>query len=59
MDEKTIREAMATSPDTVEEHNACPACGEQRMDYLQWDDADYVTCGTCGCVYDPAAMAGA
>ena len=51
-----IRESMAPNPATVEEHNACPACGECRVDCLGWDEDGYrVTCDMCGCVYDPAA----
>jgi len=46
--------------DVVEEQFACPDCGEARMDYLVWDDGDYiglVTCQTCGAVYDPCETA--
>ena len=38
----------------VEEHNACPRCGERRMNYLQWTDEDYVVCGACDKAYVPA-----
>jgi ribosomal protein S27AE len=35
----------------VPERDACPECGERRMDWLGCDD-NIVTCGTCGAVYD-------
>jgi len=39
----------------VDEKFACPNCGEQKMDWLIWDeDADTVKCQSCGTVYDPA-----
>ena len=33
----------------------CPACGENRIDYLVWRDPHYedVECATCGTVYIP------
>ncbi len=37
--------------DHVVDGAACPACGENRMDYLAMDDG-VVTCATCGAVYD-------
>lgn len=38
----------------VEPEDACPRCGEQRMDYLVWiEDSDMVVCQTCGFVYEP------
>ncbi len=33
--------------------DACPDCGEARIDYLVWDDDEKVTCASCGCVYVP------
>ena len=33
--------------------DACPDCGEVRIDYLVWDDDEKVTCSSCGCVYVP------
>lgn len=36
----------------------CPNCGEQRMDWLVWDDdCEAVTCQTCGTVYTPTVLA--
>jgi len=38
----------------VAEGAACPACGENRMDWLTWDsDGKTVTCGGCDTVYTP------
>ena len=42
---------------TVSDANACPKCGENHVDYLVWNEYDYVTCATCGMVYDPAEEA--
>ncbi len=40
---------LVSSPD-----DACPDCGEDRIDYLVWDDdGEFVTCASCGCVYVP------
>jgi hypothetical protein len=37
--------------------NACPACGERRIDWLAWDNECFqVTCSTCGHKYDPAIL---
>ena len=39
---------------TVPEGDACPGCGENRVDWLVWtDDGDHVECATCGAWYDP------
>jgi hypothetical protein len=41
--------------DTVLPEDACPKCGEDRIDYLVWDDdGTFVTCTTCKAVYVPA-----
>jgi hypothetical protein len=41
--------------DLVPAEDACPGCGERRMDWLVWDnDCFNVTCSTCGHMYDPA-----
>jgi len=37
----------------VAEHNACPQCGEKRIDWLVWQDDERVKCSTCGEVYAP------
>ena len=37
----------------VTDGNECPYCGEDEMDRLVWDDQDWVTCTTCGTIYDP------
>ena len=39
---------------TVSDANACPNCGQNHVDYLIWDDMDWVHCQSCGFVYDPA-----
>ena len=41
----------------VAEGAACPNCGEDRMDYLTWDeDGESVTCYTCGFQYVPGDL---
>lgn len=38
----------------VSEADACPECGENRMDWLPWDEAgDYVKCASCSYTYRP------
>jgi len=38
----------------VDPEEACPGCGEDRIDWLAWsDDGEYVTCDSCGTVYLP------
>lgn len=41
--------------DRVTPENACPRCGEDHTDELEWlpDDSDEVRCHTCGTVYTP------
>jgi predicted RNA-binding Zn-ribbon protein involved in translation (DUF1610 family) len=41
--------------DLIEPSDACPNCGERRIDRLWWDETgeEYVTCDTCGFKYDP------
>ena len=39
--------------DTVSYANACPDCGENRMDKLVWDENEVVICQTCGAGYLP------
>ena len=51
------REAImdAEGNELVITHDACPGCGERRIDWLVWnDDCSQVTCSTCGHKYDPA-----
>lgn len=45
----------APTHEVVDHDDACPGCGEARMDKLVWrdDDSDTVDCLTCGCVYRP------
>ncbi len=31
----------------------CPHCGENRQDWLVWDENEWLHCATCGHVYDP------
>lgn len=46
--------SVATEP-MCEPDEACPNCGERRIDYLEWDElSETVTCNTCGANYDPA-----
>ena len=43
----------------VGEGSECPNCGEDRMDYLTWDeDGEIVTCYTCGTEYVPGTEDG-
>ncbi len=39
----------------VEPEDACPECGERRVDELIWqnDEDEQVRCATCGFVYIP------
>jgi len=60
MDERTRREneARIDGEELVPEADACPTCGERRMDWLGWDDdGEYVTCATCGAKYAPEQVA--
>lgn len=42
------------APELVEPDDACPRCGERRVDQLVWNaDGDGVTCASCG-NYKPA-----
>jgi len=40
-------------PDQIEPEDACPVCGERRIDCLVWADDEIVRCTTCGTEYDP------
>ena len=43
--------------EVVTQDNACPGCGENRLDWLAWDeDGTVVTCATCGASYDPSEV---
>lgn len=52
---------VEAADEMVRADEACPACGERRMDYLVWqteysieDEGDEVVrCATCGAVYTP------
>ena len=37
----------------VEVENACPSCGERRIDWLVWIDDESVECQTCKTIYKP------
>lgn len=40
--------------ETVADVFACPACHENRSDYLEWNsDGSRVTCVKCNTTYDP------
>jgi hypothetical protein len=30
----------------------CPVCGERRMDFLVWQDDEWLFCATCGIFFD-------
>ena len=40
--------------------NACPGCGERRMDWLVWQEPDWdtVKCAACGHTYAPSGTEG-
>ena len=38
--------------DLVPEELGCPVCGERRMDYLAWQDDEWIVCTTCGIAFD-------
>ena len=47
--DRPASECFTVTPDDV-----CPDCGEDRIDWLAWDDdGEYVTCASCSCVYVP------
>ena len=48
---------LTVDDDVVGSCMACPKCGENRVDWLVWQD-ELVTCATCGTVYDPAEELG-
>ena len=45
---------LLEDPERVHPEDACPGCGEDRVDLLAWDqDGTFVMCLTCGAWYDP------
>ena len=38
---------------TIDAHNVCPRCGEDRLDYLatDYDARDFIKCLSCGKMY--------
>ena len=47
----------APDDDVVADCFICPGCGENRVDWLAWDeDGTVVTCTTCGASYDPSEV---
>ena len=58
LDAMQEEEAYPTdAAETVSPDNACPGCGENRLDWLAWDeDGTVVTCATCGASYDPSEV---
>lgn len=61
MDSETMVVVEAEADELVRPDEACPTCGERRMDWLVWqteysieDEGDEVVrCATCGAVYAP------
>jgi hypothetical protein len=55
VDADYVRDALnAQLDDTVAAQDACPGCGEQRLDNLVWQkDGKHVKCSTCGKRYAP------
>ena len=61
----TVNEAKAWALEALGEHaeehettdsHPCPNCGENRIDWLVWDEDGFDTeleCSTCGTVYVP------
>lgn len=39
--------------DVVDDEDACPGCGERKVDWLAWIDDVRVQCATCGEMYFP------
>ena len=58
LDAMQEEEAYPTDADeTVSPDNACPGCGENRVDWLVWaEDGTQVDCATCGASYDPSEV---
>ncbi|MBM4020136.1 MAG: hypothetical protein FJ288_17765 [Planctomycetes bacterium] len=51
-----VRDAInAQADELVSEADACPGCGERRVDCLVWQDDGAVKCSTCGKQYAPPA----
>ncbi|MBM4020270.1 MAG: hypothetical protein FJ288_18445 [Planctomycetes bacterium] len=51
-----VRDAInAQADEVVAEADACPGCGERRVDCLVWQDDGAVKCSTCGKQYAPPA----
>ena len=49
-----VRDAINAQADELVAHaDACPGCGERRVDYLVWQDDGAVKCSTCGKQYMP------
>jgi hypothetical protein len=51
-------ENAMTNPDDanlLSPEDACPNCGERRIDLLVWVDDQWVHCQTCRIQYDPLA----
>lgn len=46
-------EAPVVSEEAVPKGHGCPACGEARLDMLEWKDDETVVCGSCGNEYKP------
>jgi len=55
-----VRDAInAQADELVAQAEACPKCGERRVDHLVWQkDSDEVRCTTCGKQYAPARRSG-
>jgi len=39
--------------DSVDKSSECPNCGEDRVDYLVWQDDEIVQCTACKHTYNP------
>jgi hypothetical protein len=57
IDAAYVQDALnAQLDDMVAKQDACPGCGEQRLDNLVWQkDGKHVKCTTCGKRYAPPA----
>ena len=49
-----MEEQVEIGAELVNEGDRCGFCGEQRMDWLVWqEDEIHLRCGTCGVVFQP------
>ena len=54
---RLIEKERENMSDKVDKINACPKCGEKRIDYLVWVDDVIVKCSICKKTYEPRVYA--